>query len=159
MQKLIVVTALALLAACSTTYVNNPEGDAEAAIRQADVDFATALNGGDMAKVMAFYTDDAVVLPPNAPPFRGKAAIQQFWTAFLATAKFHVTLTPDNVMQSGDLATEVGHYDLTITPNGGGPAAADSGKFAVTWKKAGGKWLIAVDMFSSNNPPPPSAPH
>lgn len=154
MQKMIVVTALLLLAACSTTYVNTPGGDAEAAIRQADVDFAAAMNAGDMAKVMTYYTDDAIVMPANAPAFRGKAAIQQFWTAFLATAKFHVTLTPDNVMQSGSMATEVGHYDLTITPNGGGPTAKDNGKFAVTWKKVDGRWLIAVDMFSSNNPPP-----
>jgi len=157
MQKMIAVTVLVLLAACSTTYVNNPGGDAEAVIRQADVDFAAALNAGDVAKAMTYYTDDAVLLPPNAPAFRGKTAIQQFWTAFLATAKFHVTLTPDNVMQSCDMATEVGHYDLTITPNGGGPTATDTGKFAVTWKKVGGQWLIAVDMFSSNNPPPPSS--
>ncbi len=151
------VSAFALLAACSTTVTTYETGDAEAAIRQADVDFAAALNAGDIAKAMTYYTDDAVVLPPNAPAFRGKAAIQQFWTAFLATAKFNVTLTPDTVMQSGDMATEVGHYDLKITPNGGGPTAMDTGKFAVTWKKVDGRWLIAVDMFSSNNPPPPSS--
>lgn len=86
--------------------------------------------------------------------FGGKPAIQRFWTAFLATAKFHVTLTPDTIMQSGDMATEVGHYDLKITPNGGGPTATDAGKFAVTWKKVEGRWLIAVDMFSSNSPAP-----
>ncbi len=154
MQKPIVVASLILLAACSTTVTTMESGDAETAIRQADVDFAAAMNGGDMAKVMTYYTEDAVVLPPNAPAFRGKAAIQQFWTAFLATAKFHVTLTPDSVMESGNMATEVGHYDLTVTPNGGGPTATDAGKFAVTWKRVGGKWLIAVDMFSSNNPPP-----
>lgn len=153
MQKLIALTALVLLAACSTTYVNNPGGDAEAAIRAADVEFAAAMNAGDMAKVMTFYADDAVVLPANAPAFRGKAAIQQFWTSFLGPAKVNLTLTPENVMQSCDLAAEVGRYDVTITPPGAA-AIQDQGKYSVTWKKIDGTWKIAVDMFSSNNPAP-----
>ncbi|MEK6376035.1 MAG: DUF4440 domain-containing protein [Acidobacteriota bacterium] len=108
-----------------------------------------AIGRGDINAITAFYADDAVLLPPNAPPFRGKAAIQQFWTGFLASAKVAGTLTPDNVMQSCDLAAEVGHYDLTITPPGGA-AIQDQGKYSVTWKKIDGQWKIAVDMFSSN---------
>jgi uncharacterized protein (TIGR02246 family) len=148
MKKLL---ALLVLTACSTAMQS---ADAESAIRAADPDFAAAMNRMDMASVMTHYADDAVLLPPNAPAVHGKAAIQQFWTGLLSTAKFRVALTPDSVMQSGDLAVEVGHYDLNITPPAGGASMQDKGKYSVTWRRqTDGKWRIAVDMFSSDNPP------
>ena len=153
MKKLLALSVLALLVACSTTQMQTG-GDADAAIRAADTDFAAAMNRLDMATVMTYYADDAVVLPPNAPAMRGKAAIQQFWTGMLSSAKMAVTLTPDTVMQSGDMATEVGHYDLTINLPGGAAPMQDKGKYSVTWRRTDGKWRIVVDMFSSDNPPP-----
>jgi uncharacterized protein (TIGR02246 family) len=152
MKKSLALFVLAL-AACSTTMTSG--GDAESAIRAADPDFAGAMNRTDMTKVMTYYADDAVLLPPNAPAVHGKAAIQQFWSGMLSSAKFNVTLTPDTILTSGDLATEVGHYDLTVTPPGGGASIADKGKYSVTWRRGDdGKWRIAVDMFSSDAPPP-----
>ena len=147
MKKLLAMTLL--LAGCAT--VQAP--DTDATIKRADADFGAALGRGDIAAIMSFYADDAVLLPPNLPPFRGKAAIQQFWSGFLATGKIAGTLTPERILHASDMATEVGSYDLTITPNGAGPVH-DNGKFAVTWKVVGGEWRIVVDMFSSNNPPP-----
>src|SRR5205085_5424103 len=116
--------------------------------------FGSAMSGNDMATVMTYYADDAVLLPPNAPAVHGKPAIEKFWSGMLATAKFGLTLTPDNILSSGDLATEVGHYNLTITPPGGGASMQDKGKYSVTWRRqSDGKWRIAVDMFSSDNAP------
>ena len=154
MKKLLALSVLALLAACSTTMTGG--GDAESAIRAADPPFASAMSRNDMATVMRYYADDAVLLPPNAPAMHGKTAIQQFWSGMLAAGKVNLTLTPDTVLSSGDLATEVGHYDVTITPPGAG-AIQDKGKYSVTWRRqADDNWRIAVDMFSSDNPPPPS---
>ncbi len=145
---MVAVSVFALLAACSTMPTSS---DAESAIKAADIDFAAAMNRTDMPAVMAYYADDAVLLPANAPAVHGKAAIQQFWSGMLSSAKMRVTLTPDTVLQSGDLATEVGHYDLDI--NSG--AARDKGKYSVTWRRQDdGKWRIVVDMFSSDSPPP-----
>jgi uncharacterized protein (TIGR02246 family) len=155
MQKQLALLMLTLLAACSATMQSY--GDADSAIRAADPEFAAAMNRTDMPTVMTYYADDAVLLPPNAPAVHGKAAIQSFWTSLLSSAKFRVTLTPDTILHSGDLATEVGHYDLAITPPSGGASMQDKGKYSVTWRRdADGRWRIAVDMFSSDNPPPPA---
>jgi ketosteroid isomerase-like protein len=44
-----------------------------------------------------------------------------------------------------------------VTPPGG-PALPDKGKYVVILKQVGGKWLVAHDIFNSDNPPPPPPP-
>lgn len=38
--------------------------------------YLAAAKAGDAAKVASFYAEDAVVMPPNAPPIEGRRAIQ-----------------------------------------------------------------------------------
>jgi uncharacterized protein (TIGR02246 family) len=143
------VLALAvLLTACSTMQTS---ADVEAAIRAANARFMAAVGRGDVAGMMSAYVDDAMVLPPNGPAVHGTADIEKFWTAFLGAGKFDLTLTPDKILRSCDLATEVGHYSVTITPKGAAPVH-DAGKYAVTWRRVGGDWKIAVDMFGPDHP-------
>ena len=150
MKKLIALIPLLLFAGCATMQAP----DTEASVKRVNAEFGAALGRADVAKIMSFYADDAVLLAPNLPPFHGKPAIQQFWTGFLASGKISGTLTTDRLVQSCmDMAVEVGSYELTIMPSGGAPVH-DSGKYEVTWKVVGGEWRIVVDMFSSNNPAP-----
>jgi hypothetical protein len=45
-----------------------------------------------------------------------------------------------------------GTYTMTLAP-AGAPEANDSGKFLeVRYRQPDGRWLIAVDMFSSSQP-------
>jgi len=148
MQKLALLAAL-LLAACASM----PANDAEQAIRKADADFATNARAGNAAALAAFYADDAVLMPPNAPAFRGPEAIRQFWGGFLATGQIGLDLTVDKVTQSGDLATEIGRYEITITPKGAAPIH-DKGKYIVAWRRTGGTWKIFGDIFNSDQPLP-----
>src|SRR6266542_3517446 len=111
MKRLAVLGTL-LLAACASM----PSNDAGEAIRSMSRDFGTAAGSGNVDAMMSIYADDAVLMPPNLPAFRGRNAIRQFWSGFLGAGKIEATLTPDNIMQSCDMATEVGHYALSITP-------------------------------------------
>ena len=148
-MKQIALVALVLLAACASM----PANDAEDAIRKADAGFTTNARTANAAALAAFYADDAVLMPPNAPAFRGPDAIRQFWTGFLATGQIDLGLTVDKITQSGDLATEIGHYDITITPKGVAPIH-DKGKYLVAWRKIGGTWKIIGDIFNSDLPLP-----
>ena len=42
--------------------------------------FEEAAAQGNPSGIAALYTDDAVVLAPDAPSVKGTAAIQEFWT-------------------------------------------------------------------------------
>ena len=47
----------------------------EAAIRQVDSDIVAAINAYNIDALLAFYAEDARMLPPGAPPVVGKGAI------------------------------------------------------------------------------------
>ena len=150
MKRFSVLVAL-LLAACASTM---PSNDAEEAIRKMDRDFSAAARAGSVDGMMSIYGDDAVLMPPNFPAFRGRDAIRQFWSGFLAAGQVDATVEPDKVIQSCDMATELGHYALKITPKGGGAAVEDNGKYVLTWRKSGGQWRAVADIFNSDRPLP-----
>jgi ketosteroid isomerase-like protein len=105
--------------------------------------------------MMSIYADDAVLMPPNAPAFRGRDAIRQFWSGLLGMGKIEAEIAADTVVQSGDLATEVGHFALTITPPNAPAPVKDRGKYVITWRRTGGQWKAIYDIFNSDLPAPP----
>src|SRR6202795_4693143 len=59
----------------------------EAAIRAGTVLWTDAYNAGEVDKIVALYTEDAVVMPANASALTGRAAIKGFLTNDIAAAK------------------------------------------------------------------------
>jgi ketosteroid isomerase-like protein len=158
MKRFLALALPLILAACSSSnsMVSDIQpGDAEAAIAKHNHDLMLGAVGGNPSFVDAYYAPDAVFLPPNAPALKGREAIRQMWTGMVGSGTFDLKLTPDSVMQSCDMATEIGHYDLTFTPKtAGGSVDHDTGKYVVTWKKIDGKWQAVSDMYNSSNPLP-----
>ena len=54
------------------------------------------------------------------------------------------------VSTSGDLALDRGTYKLAVAPKG--TAQTDTGKYVVVWRKVGGEWKAAADIFNSDLP-------
>jgi ketosteroid isomerase-like protein len=52
------------------------------------------------------------------------------------------------VEEIGDAACEIGAYTLTA----GGET--DKGKYVVIWKREGGDWKLAVDIWNTDTPLP-----
>ena len=106
----------------------------------------------DAASIAALYAEDGAVMPPNAPIGKGRAAIQETWAAMMATPGFDLTIIPEQIIvsSSGDMALDRGTYRLAITPDGA--PQTDSGKYVVVWRKIGGEWKAAADIFNSDLP-------
>jgi uncharacterized protein (TIGR02246 family) len=151
--------AAIIVAGCCSSHAT-PEfgpGDAANAIAKRNERFAANVRRHDAAALVAdFFAPDAIVLAPFTPPVRGTDAIVAFWQHFLGDHAVDATLMTEAVREadSGDLAVEIGSYEMTITPRSGGAAQHDSGKYVVTWQKSGGTWRALYDAFSSNAPPP-----
>jgi len=120
--------------------------DATRAVRALEADFQRHANAGDAnALSEGFYTEDAVLLPPNAPQQNGRAAIRDFWKAFLATGISEVVLETGEVTSSGDLAYGVGQYGYAA----GG--ARQTGKYIVVYcRQSNGSYRAVADSFGSN---------
>ena len=106
----------------------------------------------DAAGIANFYAEDGVVMPPNAPIGTGRAAIQQTWASMMGAPGFELTFVPEQILvsSSGDMALDRGTYRLTVAPNG--TTQTDTGKYVVVWRKIGGEWKVAADIFNSDLP-------
>ncbi len=120
--------------------------DATQAVRALEAEFEKHANAGETAALVdAFYAEDAQLLPPHAPLIRGKAAIRDFWSAFMATGISEVSLQTDEVIASGDLAYGMGKYGYSAS------GARHTGKYVVVYRRqpAGGYKAVA-DAFNPN---------
>jgi uncharacterized protein (TIGR02246 family) len=131
----------------------------EAALKAITAAWLAAYNVGDVEKIVAMYTDDAVLMPPHAPVANGHAAIRAFLTADTAAAKTAgVKLVPGAATAgvSGDTGWESGSY--TIVDASG--ATVDSGSYLSVARRSNGKWLYIRDTYNSDRPlpAPPPAP-
>ncbi len=124
-----------------------------AAIDAANAEVVAALNAADVPKLLSNYTDDAILMLPNAPAMRGHAEMEAGAKAMMETATFsNVSVTTEDVMLAGDMAIETGSNEMTLTPKGGKPMV-DKGKYITIWKRqADGSWKIVRDVSNSNMP-------
>ena len=131
----------------------------EQAIRERDMAWSKVGAAKDLEGVLAFFTDEASELPPNAPIATGKEARRKAWSEYFATPGFAFNWQPTKVEVSrgGDLGYSMGTYELTTHDPTGKPVT-DRGKYVTVWKKqADGTWKVVADIFNSNLPAPPAA--
>jgi ketosteroid isomerase-like protein len=130
----------------------------EAAVRQTDDNWSKAAQSKKVDDWMAFYSDNAIVLPPNEQKVDNKEGIRKEIGILLAAPglSLHWVPTKVEVASSGDLAYTQGSYELTANDAKGKPAT-DHGKTLEIWRKqADGSWKCIADMWSSNLPAPPA---
>jgi ketosteroid isomerase-like protein len=119
----------------------------ESTIRGLDGDWLKAVVAKDATLATSFYADGASVLAPGAPLATGKDAIQKAWAGLMGTPGFALTFDPAKieVSRGGDLAYELGDYQLTTNDKQGKPQTL-RGKYVVVWgKQPGGDWKALVD--------------
>ena len=165
----LVVVPLLVVAACTTksaapttdtaaakappSAAVSDESTARKDIEAANARFLDAIARGDTAGAVANYSPDAVVMFPNESAWKGAEAVRKGFAGFLSSvAVKDGHATTDDLMVSGDLALETGHYEWTLVPKGG-KAIQDKGKYLTAWKRQpDGTWKIIRDINNSDLP-------
>ena len=127
----------------------------EAAIRSAlDVGMLGAAKEKSVEGVLVYYTDDASMLPPDAPIASGKEAIRAVWTQLLANPDVSWQTTRVEVSSASDLAYATGTYEITVDASEDNPVS-EIGKWVVVLKKqSDGTWKQIVGIFNTDQPVP-----
>ena len=150
-----------LVLLCTTACKQPPPADTPAAdeqtIRDLDAKWEKAAEARDLESTLSYYSDDAVVLPGNAPIVQGQDAIRALWKSLLSPdISLSWQATKVDVARSGELAYVIGTYTLTSKDAQGKPAT-DHGKLMEIFKKKDDEpWKVAVDMYNSDLPAPPA---
>jgi uncharacterized protein (TIGR02246 family) len=111
-----------------------------------------AMLNNDSVGVAAQYTEDAMLLPPNASAVKGRAAIEHFLGQFPKITSFKAPLV--EMDGHGDLAYVRGTYEITVMPPGAKTPAKETGKFIeIRRKGADGSWLIQRDAWNPDRAP------
>jgi uncharacterized protein (TIGR02246 family) len=153
---LLLILSLSLLTACqrqASTAADTYSAD-EATLKNLDAEWSKAAGAKDVDKTASYYTDDALILPPNMPAINGKQGARAMWQGMFSVPGFGGGWKVSNVevARSGDLAYVTGTYELSETDAKGKPMT-DKGKYLEVWKKQGdGTWKCVIDMFNSDLP-------
>jgi ketosteroid isomerase-like protein len=128
----------------------DPDSALEKALRDLDAQWSAAAGAKDVDKTVSFYSDDAIVMPPNASSATTKEAIRAIWKDLLTDASISWKTKEVEVAQSGDIGYTSGTYEVTMTDPTGTPVN-DRGKYLEVWKKqADGTWKCVMDMWNSD---------
>ena len=124
----------------------------EQALRDLDAKWSAAAGAKDIDKTVSYYSEDAVLMPPNAPSAKTRETIRSAWKDMLTTpgAAIRWKATKVEVAKSGDLAYVSGTYEETMTDATGKPVN-DHGKYVEIFKKqADGTWKVVADIWNSD---------
>lgn len=110
--------------------------------------YADAMLKGDSAAVVAMFTSDGKVLPPNEAE-SGAAAMGTMIKGLPQSGITKITFKTDDLFGSGDYVTEEGHYEM-----GDSAKTFEQGKYLVVWKKktASGRYT-ATSGTATGQPP------
>ena len=126
----------------------------EQAIRETIRRWIEVIDARDPAGTAGFYAEDGVFMVPNVPLARGHDAIRDAWVGLFQAPNLSLKIETGSieVAKAGDMAYELGTYRLGLDgPQG---RIEDDGKYVVVWKKRGGRWQAAADIFNSSRPLP-----
>lgn len=139
------------LASCTTPSgftTSDVAGIEEQARRWAD-----AVVAGDLDAITAVYEEDAVLLPDGAAPLVGRAAIAAHFASLPDVRGVKLNLVEIN--GHGPLAYVLGTYRMKVAQPGSDEPAVRFGRFAEVWRRHGGHWMIARDLFHTLGGEPP----
>ena len=138
---------IALFAGCLILVAAPASAQDKATIVKLNDAWAAAFNKGDASAVAAMYTEDAFVLPPGAEMVKGRAAIEAFWRQ-AAQQMGEAKLTTVDVLPLGPRAArEIGTVSLKSKSQ---PPQEITAKYAVVWRKVGGRWKLATDIWNTS---------
>ena len=159
-KPLVLSVCFALLSFAFFGTASAADTQIEQTLRDADAQLSAAAAAKDLDKTVSYYSDNAVVMPPNSGRATTKEAIQSALKDLLASPVSTVSwkATKVEVAKSGDLAYVSGTYEETTTDASGKPVN-DRGKYLEVWEKqADGKWKCGADMWNSDLPASGPAP-
>ncbi len=137
-------------------------GSPDRAALEAGVDSAadrllTALRTNASDSLMALMADDVMLMPPNEPALKGKAAVRAWYDQFLTQLRTTgLTISDREVLIGGEWATEIAAFEWTLVPVAGGPAVIDRGSYMQLWhRQPDGRWFFSRELWNSAAPAAP----
>ena len=126
------------------------------ALMQVSRAWAATAAAGNIDSIVAYWAEDAVVLPPDQPAVVGKEAIRRFVQQSASMPGFSITWTPEQavISSAGDIGYIIERNTVTFADSSG-TIRTQHGKAVTIWRKdSSGNWKCVVDTW--NDAPAPT---
>jgi len=151
--RVVSLIALVLLIPIQDAFAEEHQSKLKGELQELMAKMDRAMVDGNFEAVLAFYAEDAVVLPNNAPKIVGKAALRQKMEAH---RKSGVTFgsfmgTVERAWECGGMVYSVGSYAISAGVPGAARPVGDKGKsLAIFRRAADGKLHIVYDIWNTD---------
>ena len=157
------ISCVALIPLALSACLVNKQGaepNVRAAIDSANTRWMAAIAAGNADSLAVIYAANARMMPPGAPANVGREAIVAGFAPMFAIGQWTITLTTDTIWPAGSSVFERGTWVSTFTPGPNAPSMppSDKGKYLQRWIQEDGRWVVADDIWNSDNPPPAPPP-
>ena len=123
-------------------------GSDEQAIREVHTTWIDAVNAGDVARLLASMTDDAVFLNPGREPI-GPDEFPVGFTQGHQNNRIRCVSELEEVAVVGDVAYTRSRDSLSVTPRAGGDEMRLAGhRITIYRRQPDGRWLLARDAHT-----------
>jgi len=127
-----------------------PAGKDLAWLEKLHHDFVEAFRSNELKVVGAFYTDDALLLPPSHPMVRGRDAIVAFWEG--AARIQDLVFEPTEIKMLGDTAFREAGNLLVVRRGRGREMRNVPAKYVSLWLKIDGAWKLESSIWNGTEP-------
>jgi ketosteroid isomerase-like protein len=112
-----------------------------------------ASEGRDVDRILSYWTDDAVVLPPGLPQVVGKTALRQYVEGSMRIPGFRITWESKDVTLSpdGQLAYMFSRNEVAMNGPDGSPVTIEGRAVTIWRRESDGEWRCAVDIWNAES--------
>lgn len=104
-------------------------------------------NAGDLEGIVARYSDDIVLMPPNSAPLSGKPIVRERYRSILAASALKLRAEIDELKVDGDTAWIRGTTLGETVPKDGGAARPVRDNFLMLMRREADEWRITRLMW------------
>ena len=123
-------------------------GPDEREIREVHSTWISAVNAGDLVRLLSLMADDVVFLNPGEAPF-GREGFSANFSAAHQQVRIRCSSELEEVMIIGEVAYARSRDALSVAPRAGGEATQLSGhRITIYRKQPDGRWLLARDAHT-----------
>lgn len=140
--------ALAGVSAAGCMSVPGSSAGEELRLMETSRQWAQAAESGNVDAIVRYWADDAVVMMPGLPSFRGKEAIRAYVAESLKVPGFRISWEPveAQVSASGDMGYLLERTQVTA-PGPSGKLETQQFRAVTIWRKQpDGSWRNVVDI-------------
>jgi uncharacterized protein (TIGR02246 family) len=143
------------LGGCSRENLIQSEWEDVASITAVSKARADAFNQGNAAGISAHFVEDALLMAPDKPTLKGKAAVQAYYQHIFNEYDTELNSYYEEVKVAGDFAYGRGFAEILLTPKRGGLALKSTAKYInILKRQPDGTWKTTHDIWNGNESSP-----